>query len=194
MFCVRLLAHPRRTRRIVTSTAYGLGDDVSAIFAVEDEIGRGAFGVVYRGRCLQSGRAVAIKKVSLLPPRGWRGAGANPVREMLLEEVSILRSVRSPHVVSLLNYVEDGCGHGVAVVLPDDLLDNLRGVGIDPITGEDVPVLPPQRLRLLLSPAPMWPLDPFSAKRSVAAFVEDVPTDAPSESSDSEIDFCRRKR
>ena len=85
-------------------------------FAVEDEIGRGAFGVVYRGRCLQSGRAVAIKKVSLLPPRGWRGAGANPVREMLLEEVSILRSVRSPHVVSLLNYVEDGCGHGCLVM------------------------------------------------------------------------------
>ena len=82
------------------------------------------------------------------------------------------------------------CGHGVAIVLPDDLLDNLRGVGIDPITGEDVPVLPPQRLRLLLSPAPMWPLDPFSAKRSVAAFVEDVPNDE-SSSSDSEIDFCR---
>ena len=39
MFCVRLLAHPRRTRRIVTSTTYGLGDDASVIFAVEDEIG-----------------------------------------------------------------------------------------------------------------------------------------------------------
>ena len=82
------------------------------------------------------------------------------------------------------------CGHGVAIVLPDDLLDNLRGVGIDPITGEDVPVLPPPRLRLLLSPAPMWPLDPFSAKRSVAAFVEDVPGDE-SSSSDSEVDFCK---
>jgi hypothetical protein len=75
-------------------------------------------------------------------------------------------------------------------VLPGDLLDNLRGVGIDPITGEEVPVLPPQRRRLLLSPAPMWPLDPFSAKRSVAAFVEDVPGDE-SSSSDSEIDFCK---
>ena len=39
VFCVRLLAHPRRTRRIVTSTAYGLGDDASAIFAVDPEIG-----------------------------------------------------------------------------------------------------------------------------------------------------------
>ena len=35
------------------------------------------------------------------------------------------------------------CGHGIAIVLPGDLLDNLRGVGIGPITGEDVPVLPP---------------------------------------------------
>ena len=39
VFCVRLLAHPRRTRRIVTSTAYGLGDDASVIFAVDHEIG-----------------------------------------------------------------------------------------------------------------------------------------------------------
>ncbi len=39
MFCVRLLGHARRTRRIVTSTAYGLGDDASVIFAVDHEIG-----------------------------------------------------------------------------------------------------------------------------------------------------------
>ena len=73
------------------------------------------------------------------------------------------------------------CGHGVAIVLPDDLLDNLRGVGIDPITGEDVPVLPPNGYcsssrcgpRSLLAKRP-WPL------------VEDVPGDE-SSSSDSEI-------
>ena len=43
MFCVRLLGHAQRTRRIVTSTAYGLGDDASVIFAVEDEIGTSIF-------------------------------------------------------------------------------------------------------------------------------------------------------
>ena len=39
VFCERLSAHSRRTRRIATSTAYGLGDDASVIFAVDHEIG-----------------------------------------------------------------------------------------------------------------------------------------------------------
>ena len=35
---------------------------------------------VFRGRCLQSGRAVALKRLSLRPPKGWSGRGENPVR------------------------------------------------------------------------------------------------------------------
>ena len=82
------------------------------------------------------------------------------------------------------------CGHGVAIVLPDDLLDNLRGVGMDPMTNEDVPVLPPLTITLTLTSADVANR-PLLRKRSVAAFVEDVPNDEPDESSDSEIDFCR---
>ena len=76
---------------------------------------------------------------------------------------AVARSSRRVHRDDGVNDVDRlWCGHGVAIILPDDLLDNLRGVGIDPITGEDVPVLPPQRLRLLLlSPAPMWPIRPL---------------------------------
>ena len=85
-------------------------------YVMDHEIGRGTFGTVFKGRCLQSGRTVAIKKVSLLPPRGWRGSGANPARAQVLEEVAILREVRSPHVVSLLNFLEDGGTHGCLVM------------------------------------------------------------------------------
>lgn len=78
-------------------------------------------------------------------------------------------------------------GHGISVVLPGALLDRLRGVGVDSMTGDAIPVLPFQRLRLLLSLAPTWPLDTFSAKRSVAAFVEDVEAPADVEASDDEV-------
>ena len=74
-------------------------------YSVGKEIGRGSFGKVYRGRCMQTGRMVAIKRVSLLR-----------VREQVQEEVSILREVRSPHVVSLLNYVEDAFCFGCLVM------------------------------------------------------------------------------
>ena len=54
-----------------------------------------------RGRCLQSGREVALKRLSLEPPKGWlgRSEGSNAVRQLLREEVSILRELReaSPH-------------------------------------------------------------------------------------------------
>ena len=74
-------------------------------YSIGKEIGHGSFGKVYRGRCLQSGRTVAIKRVSLLR-----------VREQVQEEVAILREVRCPHVVSLLNYVEDAFSYGCLVM------------------------------------------------------------------------------
>jgi len=74
-------------------------------YTMGQEIGRGAFGVVCRGRCLQSGRLVAIKHVSLLL-----------ARERVRAEVEIMREVRHPHVVRLLNYIEGGRGSGYLVM------------------------------------------------------------------------------
>ena len=77
-------------------------------YLVAAEIGRGAYGTVFRGTCLQSGRAVAIKRLSLRPPKGWNGRGENPVRGLVRAEVAILRELREArHIVRLLDYVED---------------------------------------------------------------------------------------
>jgi len=75
-------------------------------YQVGREIGRGAYGTVLAGRCLQSGRPVALKRVRLLLA----------AREHLHEEVAILREVRSPHVVALLNYIEEGVSMGCLVM------------------------------------------------------------------------------
>lgn len=69
------------------------------------ELGRGSFGVVREGRCLQSGRKVAIKEVSLIKHK-----------QSVHMEVSILREVQHPHVVSLLNYLETGVSRGFMVM------------------------------------------------------------------------------
>lgn len=83
-------------------------------YSIGNEIGRGCYGTVYRARCLQSGRAVAIKKVMLVG--GATTAVRNPVRERVLREVEILREVRSPYVVELLDYIEEGLGMGCLVM------------------------------------------------------------------------------
>ena len=69
-------------------------------YLVAAEIGRGAYGTVFRGACLQSGRAVAIKRLSLRPPKGWNGRGENPVRALVRAEVAILRELREARLIS----------------------------------------------------------------------------------------------
>lgn len=83
-------------------------------YSIGREIGRGRYGAVFSGRCLQTGRAVAIKKVRLVG--AGTTMGRNPVREAVHEEVAILREVRSRHVVALLDYLEEGVGTGCLVM------------------------------------------------------------------------------
>ena len=75
-----------------------------------DERGRGAFGVVYQGRCLQSGRRLAIKQVKL---------HSHQHREKIWQEVEIMRRVQHPHVVAILNFHETWShAHIVMELLP----------------------------------------------------------------------------
>jgi hypothetical protein len=60
-------------------------------YSLGKALGRGSFGLVYAAASLQTGRAVAVKRVSLLF-----------VREQVRREAEILREVRRPHVVRLL--------------------------------------------------------------------------------------------
>lgn len=60
-------------------------------FLLEEQVGRGGMGVVYRARCLKDGRVVAVK---LLP---------NDIepnyRKRFEREMEVLRSLRHPHIV-----------------------------------------------------------------------------------------------
>ena len=69
-------------------------------YDVGDELGRGAWGVVFRGRHRIDGREVAIKQ---LPPI----FGSDPaVRARFAQEAEIAKSLEHPHVVSVHDYVQ----------------------------------------------------------------------------------------
>jgi YVTN family beta-propeller protein len=69
-------------------------------YEVSDEIGRGAWGVVFRGRHRQLARAVAIKEL----PQAF---AADPgVRQRFVSEGRLLANLDHPHIVPIYDYVE----------------------------------------------------------------------------------------
>lgn len=76
-------------------------------FLLEEQIGRGGMGVVYRARCLKSGRVVALK---LLP---------NDVEPNYLKrferEMEVLSSLRHPHIVQCYDGLCDNKQHYYAM-------------------------------------------------------------------------------
>ena len=68
-------------------------------YALGPQLGHGSFGTVHQATCLQSGARVAVKTLRLVGEAQRRHAA---------QEVAILRRVRHPHVVRLLNYFEAG--------------------------------------------------------------------------------------
>jgi Tol biopolymer transport system component len=76
---------------------------------VQEEVGRGGFGVVYRAWDSRLQREVALK---LLKPGAARGAFASPsLFSAIVDEGRLLASVRHPHVVT----VYDAARHGETV-------------------------------------------------------------------------------
>ena len=69
-------------------------------YEIGDEIGRGGWGVVYRGVHRELARAVAIKQ---LP----RSLGADPaVRDRFVAEARIVAGLEHPHIVPVYDFVE----------------------------------------------------------------------------------------
>jgi hypothetical protein len=66
-------------------------------YAVEELLGRGGMGVVYRARRVDGGEAVALKV--LLP----RMEVESSAEDLFLREIEVTRSLRHPNVVSLLD-------------------------------------------------------------------------------------------
>ncbi len=68
-------------------------------YVVGEQLGRGAFGVVWAGEHRRVGRRVAIKQLTAVDAA---------MRSRFLAEARVLASLEHPHVVPLYDYVEDG--------------------------------------------------------------------------------------
>lgn len=74
--------------------------NVTKNFAPENELGRGGFGVVYKGE-LEDGTQIAVKRMEA-------GAISNKAFDEFRSEIAVLSKVRHRHLVSLLGYSTGG--------------------------------------------------------------------------------------
>ncbi|KAJ0485336.1 putative protein kinase RLK-Pelle-LRR-IX family [Helianthus annuus] len=74
--------------------------NVTKNFAKENELGRGGFGVVYKGQ-LDDGTKIAVKRME-------SGVISNKALDEFESEISVLSKVRHRHLVSLLGYSTEG--------------------------------------------------------------------------------------
>ncbi|KAH6837173.1 hypothetical protein C2S53_019153 [Perilla frutescens var. hirtella] len=74
--------------------------DVTNNFAKENELGRGGFGVVYKGE-LEDGTKLAVKRMVV-------ASMSNKALDEFQSEIAVLSSVRHRHLVSLLGYSVEG--------------------------------------------------------------------------------------
>ncbi|XP_057778330.1 receptor protein kinase TMK1-like [Salvia miltiorrhiza] len=74
--------------------------DVTKNFAPENELGRGGFGVVYKGE-LDDGTKIAVKRMEA-------GVISNKALDEFRSEIAVLSKVRHRHLVSLLGFCVEG--------------------------------------------------------------------------------------
>ncbi|KAG8376815.1 hypothetical protein BUALT_Bualt09G0103100 [Buddleja alternifolia] len=74
--------------------------NVTKNFAPENELGRGGFGVVYKGE-LDDGTKIAVKRME-------SGVISNKALDEFQSEIAVLSKVRHRHLVSLLGYSTEG--------------------------------------------------------------------------------------
>ncbi|KAF2153049.1 Pkinase-domain-containing protein, partial [Myriangium duriaei CBS 260.36] len=85
-------------------------------YEIMDELGRGTHGKVKLGRSLKTGAYVAIKIVERFPKKRRLGRMAN-AEDKVKREVAILKKARHPHIVALLEVIDDPARRKVYIVL-----------------------------------------------------------------------------
>ncbi len=131
--------HPVPEENTVRSYA-GSAQRLLGRYQLEQELGRGATGIVYRGRDPQSGRAVAIKTVAL--SRGLEAGELLEVRERFIREAETARRLNHPDLVRIL---DAGEANDVAYLV----MEFLQGTDLAPYTrpGNLLPL--PQVMRII---------------------------------------------
>ncbi len=109
-------------------------------YHLEKELGRGATGIVYRGRDPQTGRVVAIKTVALSPRFGAREL--QEVRERFVREAETAGRLNHPHVVKIF---DAGEAHDLAYIA----MEFLQGTDLTPYTRPDNLLPLPEVMRII---------------------------------------------
>jgi serine/threonine-protein kinase len=73
-------------------------------YELGEELGRGAFGIVYRARHTSLGRQVAVKQL------GQAFAADETVRQRFVDEAQVVASLDHPHIVPVYDFVERADG------------------------------------------------------------------------------------
>src|SRR5687767_14158894 len=74
---------------------------IAGRYSLKDAVGRGGMGIVWRGEDDLLGRAVALKRVGVLP------GGASPDLARAEREARLAASLNHPHVVSVFDLVDE---------------------------------------------------------------------------------------
>ena len=109
-------------------------------YQLEKELGRGATGIVYRGRDSQTGRVVAIKTVAL--SREFETGELQEVRERFVREAETAGRLNHPHVVRIF---DAGEAHDLAYIA----MEFLQGTDLTPYTRPDNLLPLPQVMRII---------------------------------------------
>lgn len=81
-------------------SAFNIHEDPEKLYALEEHIGTGSYGQVFKGRTVETGQPVAVKIIRLEP-----GEDLNEV----LNEVNFLRSCNDRNVVAYVgSYIKKG--------------------------------------------------------------------------------------
>ncbi|MCJ1279463.1 hypothetical protein MMC21_007287 [Puttea exsequens] len=97
---------PKETHKLLKDIDPVSGRKLINHYEILQKLGSGQHGTVKQGRDLDSGEMVAIKIVRRFSKRLRLGRSGDP-NEMIKKEVAILKKARHPHVVSLIEVIDD---------------------------------------------------------------------------------------
>lgn len=96
----------RRTHKLLKDIDPISGRKTINHYEIFQKLGSGQHGTVKQGRDLQNGEMVAIKIVRRFSKKLRLGRSGDP-NDMIKKEVAILKKARHPHVVSLIEVIDD---------------------------------------------------------------------------------------
>ena len=100
------LLTPKETHKLLKDVDPISGRKIINNYEIMEKLGSGAHGTVKKGRNLSDSNWVAIKIVRRFPKKSRLGRQENP-ESKVKKEIAVLKQARHPHVVSLLEVIDD---------------------------------------------------------------------------------------